>query len=165
MLNIVRKKIAVRTLFGLLVSLAAVGSTAQAQVRDIYSATADAHHDIAQALVTAQHEHKRVILDFGGNWCGDCHVLDIYLHQEPNASLLEDNFVMVHIDVGHYDRNLDLADKYKVPLKRGVPELVILDAHGRMLEGQRYSEFESMKKVDPNGVTNFLNQWKAKQKV
>lgn len=161
----VQKAVVHRISFVLLVSLASICFAAQAQVRDIYSAAADAHHDIAQALVTAQHEHKRIILDFGGNWCGDCHVLDIYLHQEPNASLLEDNFVIVHIDVGHYDHNLDLAEKYKVPLKRGVPELVILDAHGRMLEGQRYSEFESMKKVDPNEVTAFLNQWKAKQKV
>jgi thiol:disulfide interchange protein len=158
-------KLVQRFLFALLVTIPVAGTIAQAQGSIIYSDTADAHHDIAQALVTAQHEHKRVILDFGGNWCGDCKVLDIYFHQQPNLDLLENNFVIVHINVGHYDQNLDLADKYHVPLKRGVPEVVILDAHGKMLEGQQYSMFESMSKVDPSSVTQFLNQWKPKQKT
>src|SRR5580704_18689909 len=106
--------------------------TARAQGRVIYSDTADAHHDIAQALVTAQHEHKRVILDFGGNWCGDCQVLDIYMHQQPNLDLLDNNFVLVHVNIGHYDRNTDLAEKYEIPLKKGVPGLAVLDAHGKV---------------------------------
>ena len=63
--------------FALVAILTLVTLAARAQRRIIYSDTADAHHDIAQALVTAQHEHKRVILDFGGNWCIDCQVLDI----------------------------------------------------------------------------------------
>lgn len=137
----------------------------QAQTRIIYSDTADAHQDIAHALATAQHEHKRVILDFGGNWCGDCQVLDIYFHQEPNLSLLQSNFVLVHVNIGRYDRNTDLADKYEVPLKRGVPGLAVLDAHGKLLYSQRNGEFEAMRKMDPASVTAFLNQWKAKQRA
>jgi thiol:disulfide interchange protein len=138
---------------------------ASAQSRIIYSDTADAHHDIAQALVTAQHEHKRVILDFGGNWCGDCQVLDIYFHQQPNLELLDNNFVLVHVNIGRYDRNTDIADKYQVPLKRGVPGLAVLDAHGKLLYSQKNGEFEAMRKMDPASVTEFLNQWKPKQKA
>ena len=138
---------------------------ASAQTRTIYSDTADANHDIAQALVTAQHEHKRVILDFGGNWCGDCQVLDIYLHQQPNLDLLENNFVLVHVNVGRYDKNTDLAEKYEVPLKRGVPGLAVLDAHGRLLYSQKNGEFEAMRKMDPASVTEFLNHWKPKAKA
>lgn len=136
---------------------------AGAQFRQIYSDTADAHADIAAALHTAAQEHKRVILDFGGNWCGDCKVLDIYFHQEPNASLLDKNFVLVDINIGRYDRNLDLAEKYQVPLKRGVPALAILDSHGRLLYSQKNGEFEAMRSMDPQSVTQFLNQWKPAQ--
>lgn len=139
--------------------------TASAQTRTIYSDTADANHDIAQALVTAQHEHKRVILDFGGNWCGDCQVLDIYMHQQPNLDLLENNFVLVHVNIGRYDKNTDIADKYQVPLKRGVPGLAVLDAHGRLLYSQKNGEFEAMRKMDPASVTEFLNYWKPKSKA
>jgi thiol:disulfide interchange protein len=155
-------RFAQKALFALLAVWIFAGP-AQAQTRTIYSDTADAHHDIEQALVTARHEHKRIILDFGGNWCGDCQVLDIYIHQEPNLSLLQSNFVLVHVNIGRYDRNTDIADKYQVPLKRGVPGLAVLDAHGKLLYSQRNGEFESMRKMDPGSVTAFLNQWKPKQ--
>ncbi len=148
------------SLLPLLFALAGISAVAQSRI--IYSATADAHADIAQAIKTATTEHKHIILDFGGNWCGDCQVLDIYIHQQPNLSLLDNNYVLVHVDVGHYDKNLDLAAKYDIPLKRGVPALAVLDAHGRILYSQKNGEFESMRRMDPASVTEFLNQWKPK---
>ena len=154
-----RIRVAAAAIF-ILVSLAAF-----AQGRIIYSDTADAHHDIAQALVTAQHEHKRVILDFGGNWCIDCQVLDIYFHQQPNLELLQNNFVLVHVNIGRYDRNFDVAAKYGIPLEHGVPKLAVLDARGKLLYGQVKGEFKSMSRMDPSSVTEFLNQWKPKPKA
>ena len=150
-----------RAVFAAVFALAGISMAAQGRI--IYSATADAHADIAQAIKTAGSTHKRIILDFGGNWCGDCQVLDIYFHQQPNLPLLENNFVLVHVDVGHYDKNLDLAEKYNIPLKRGVPALAILDQHGRLLYSQKNGEFEAMRKMDPASVTEFLNQWKPKR--
>ncbi|MGC2298765.1 MAG: thioredoxin family protein [Acidobacteriaceae bacterium] len=133
----------------------------QFQPRHIYNEGADAHAEIRDALATAAREHKRVILDFGGNWCGDCQVLDIYFRQQPNAQLLQSNYVLVDIDIGRYDHNTDLADKYDVPLKRGVPALAVLDAHGRVLYSQKTGEFENMRHMDPNSVTSFLEHWKS----
>ena len=137
------------------------GMIASAQSRNIYSATADAHADIAQAIRTAAREHKRVLLDFGGNWCGDCQVLSIYFHQAPNQSILDKNYVLVDIDIGHMDKNVDLAQKYDVPLQKGVPALAILDARGHLLYSQKNGEFEAMRRMDSGSVTEFLNNWKA----
>ncbi len=141
----------------------ALGISATAQTRVIYSATADPHADIAQAIKTATADHKHIILDFGGNWCGDCQVLDIYFHQQPNLTLLENNYVLVHVDIGRMDKNTDVADKYDIPLKRGVPALAVLDARGRLLYSQKNGEFEAMRKMDPESVTAFLNEWKPKK--
>jgi thiol:disulfide interchange protein len=69
----------------------------------LYRADANAVADIHRALATANRQHKRVLLDFGGNWCLDCHVLDNAFHQPRIAPLLNDNFVLVHVDVGRYD--------------------------------------------------------------
>jgi len=144
-------------------SFAIAGIPALAQGRIIYSATADAHADIAQAVTTATHGHKHIILDFGGNWCGDCQVLDIYFHQPPNLQILDDNYILVHVDVGHFDKNTDVAEKYGIPLHRGVPALAVLDEHGRLLYSQKNGEFEAMRHMDPASVTEFLNQWKPKR--
>src|SRR5579872_5125237 len=120
-------------------------SPAFGQFRNVYSDTADAHAEIRDALARAAREHKRVILDFGGNWCGDCQVLDIYFHRAPNDAILTANYVLVDIDIGRYDKNLDLAAKYGVPLKLGVPALAVLDPHGRLLYSQKNGEFEKMR--------------------
>lgn len=150
------------SLFAILFVTLAV-SAAPAQTRQIYSDTADAHAQIKQALASAAREHKNVLLDFGGNWCGDCQVLDIYFHQAPNAELLKNNFELVDINIGRFDKNTDIAEKYQVPLKRGVPALAVLDARGHLLYSQKNGEFESMRRMDPQSVTAFLNQWKPKR--
>jgi thioredoxin 1 len=142
-----------------IVSAALTGS---AQTHQIYSDTADAHAEIKDALAKAATEHKRVILDFGGNWCGDCKALDYYFHDPANAALLAQNYVLVDIDIGSYDRNKDLADKYQVPLEKGVPALAVLDARGRVLYSQRNGEFEEMRTMESSSVTEFLNQWKPR---
>jgi thioredoxin 1 len=139
--------------------LAATGAFGQA--RSIYDENADAHAEVRAALARAAHEHKRVILDFGGNWCGDCQVLDLYFHREPNAALLAANFILVDIDIGRMDKNVDIAQKYDVPLQKGVPALAVLDPNGRLLYSQTHGEFESMRRMDSDSVTEFLERWKA----
>ena len=129
--------------------------------KHLYSAEADPKADIAAALKQAKAENKRVILDFGGDWCGDCQVLDIYLHQPPNLDLLDKNFLLVHVDIGHFDKNLDITEKYKVPLKKGVPALAVLDANGKLLYSQQAAEFGDMRYMYPTSVTDFLDKWKA----
>lgn len=129
--------------------------------KHLYSETANPSADIAAALKQARLEHKRVILDFGGDWCGDCQVLDIYMHQSPNAELLAKHFIVVHIDIGHMDHNVDVAEKYQVPIRKGVPALAVLDAHGTLLYSQKNGDFENMRNMNSTDVTAFLNKWKA----
>jgi thiol:disulfide interchange protein len=149
-----------RVLLTLVAALSATAAFAQFTPRHIYNENADPKAEIRDALATAAREHKRVILDFGGNWCGDCQVLDIYFHRAPNDQLLNTNYVLVDIDIGHMDKNVDVAEKYNVPLGKGVPALAVIDAHGRLLYSQKSGEFEKMRSMDPNSVTQFLKQWK-----
>jgi thiol:disulfide interchange protein len=126
--------------------------------KHLYSADADPKADIAAALKEARHEHKRVILDFGGDWCGDCQVLDIYYHQSPNAELLAKHFILVHVNIGHMDENVNIAQKYNVPITKGVPALAVLDARGNLLYSEHDKEFEH---TSPEAITSFLNRWKG----
>jgi len=76
---------------------------------DIYPAIDRAKADLSAALAASAASHKRVILDFGGNWCTDCHVLDRYFHDPVNRPILDANFILVHVNVGRMDENLDIA--------------------------------------------------------
>jgi thiol:disulfide interchange protein len=151
----------------LLLILTAASAPAPAQIIDkvnknLYSETANPTADIAAALARARREHKRVLLDFGGNWCGDCQLLDIYYHQSPNAELLAKNFILVHIDIGHMDKNVDVAKKYNVPITKGVPALAVIDANGKLLYSEREKEFEH---TSPEAINAFLNRWKPDNKA
>jgi thioredoxin 1 len=131
---------------------------------DIYPNPAQAKADIAGALKTAAALHKHVILDFGGNWCGDCIVLDMYLHDERNRQILAANYVLVHVNVGEYDANLDLAGKYNIPLNKGVPALAVLDSRGKLLYSQTGGQFEKMRQMNSSSVTAFLTHWEHEEK-
>lgn len=149
-----------KSIFVLTAILALAASQANSANRDIYPDPSQAHTDISAALKTAVHTHKRVLLDFGGNWCGDCQVLDIYFHNDQNRPILDANFVLVHVNVGHFDANLDIAQLYKIPLKRGVPAIAVLSENGKLLYSQQGGEFESMRTMESSAVTQFLVQWK-----
>lgn len=156
------------SLFALVLIVA--GATASAQWKktplqaparpnpQLYREDANANAEINEALVQATRQHKRVLLDFGGNWCLDCHVLDNAFHRPRIAPLLNSNFVLVHVDVGKYDKNLDLAKRYKVDLDKGVPSLAVLSPRGAVL----YStfDFERARVLSEEDVITFLDKWK-----
>ncbi len=129
--------------------------------KHLYDETTDPRTEIAAGLKKAQAEHKRVILDFGGDWCGDCQVLDIYFHDPMNLELLEKNFVVVHVFIGHMDKNIDLAALYGVPINRGVPALAVLDSRGKVLHAQQTGQFSDMRHMDISSVHEFLTHWKV----
>jgi thioredoxin 1 len=147
----------------LLVAISAVlfwGLPLRAADRQIYPDPAQARTDLTAALHRAAATHRHVLLDFGGNWCGDCQVLDIYFHDAANQALLQQNYVLVRINVGQLDQNQPIAQRYGITLSNGVPALVVLDEHGRLLYSQRTAEFKTMRRMDVGSVTSFLLQWK-----
>jgi len=116
--------------------------------------------EIASALAAASKDHKRVLLVFGGNWCYDCHVLDTTFRSKSISPLVNANYHVVHVNVGNYDKNLDLAKKYEIPLDKGVPSLAILEADGKLIVSQKKGEFESAVRLGPEDVVEFLKKWK-----
>jgi len=127
----------------------------------LYPDVGAARADIKSAQDRAASENKRVLLDFGGNWCGDCKALDLYFHKPENVALLQ-NFVVVHVNVGDsgIDKNFDVAEQYGIPLKKGVPALAVLGPDGKVLYAQNSGEFEDMRHMEPSSVNQFLMKWK-----
>ncbi len=125
----------------------------------VYPEVAAAEGDIASALATAKREHKRVLLDFGGDWCGDCQVLNVYFHQPENLALLDKHYVLVDVNVGHFDQNVDVAGRYGIRLDNGVPQLAVLTSAGKPVVEQ-HGEFRQMRDMESSSVHEFLEKWK-----
>jgi thioredoxin 1 len=103
-----------------------------------------------------------VILVFGANWCYDCHVLDATFHSKNFAAVVNASYHVVHVNVGDEgDKNLDLAEKYGVPLKKAVriPSLAVLDPGGKVVYSQKNGEFDNSVRIGPTDVAAFLKKW------
>jgi thioredoxin 1 len=125
---------------------------------NLYAADTDAKQEIAEAIAAAGKENKRVLLVFGGNWCLDCHVLDNAFHNPHIAPVLNQNFKVVHVDIGEGNKNLDLVKKYNIPLEKGVPSVAVLNQRGMRLYSS--AEFEKARSMTEEDVLAFLNLWK-----
>jgi thiol:disulfide interchange protein len=125
----------------------------------IYDENADAAKQIAEALAVAKKENKRVVLQFGANWCGWCHKLHKLFQTDADiAAKLKEAYIVVLVDVnkGH---NGDVDKKYGNPTRFGLPAIVILDADGKALVTQDTGKLEEGDHHDPKKVLAFLNQW------
>ena len=129
----------------------------------LYPDPAQASADIAAAVAQAAREGKRVLVDFGGDWCTDCKVLDVNMRKPENAAILALSYVVVHVNVGDrgIETNFDVARRYGIPLEKGVPALAVLDGKGTVVHAQKAGEFENMRAMDPASVHGFLVQWQG----
>lgn len=126
---------------------------------NLYDTKADAKQEIADVLKEAKADHKKVILVFGGNWCIDCQVLDYWFHDPHIQPTVDANYHVIHVDVGQFDKNLDLPEKYGTTIKKGVPSLSILSSEGKVLFGDTTGEFEKAAHMDPREILAFLQKW------
>jgi thioredoxin 1 len=121
-----------------------------------YNEKADARADVQQALAAAQADHKNVLLVFGANWCKDCRDLDKALHGS-SAALIDGKFHVVKIDVGNFDKNLDLANSYGNPIKMGIPAVVELSADNHVIYSTKGGELADARKMGEQGIYDFLS--------
>lgn len=123
-----------------------------------YNETADAKLDIQQALTQAATNQTPIIIVFGANWCGDCKMLDTAMKTGTSAPLLARDFIIVKVDVGHWNKNFDIAKTYGVPLEKGIPEVAIISAKNEVLYVTREGELASAHSMGEKGIYEFLKK-------
>jgi protein disulfide-isomerase len=123
-----------------------------------YNERADAKLDIRQALAQAAMSNTPVIVVFGANWCPDCRALDKAMEQGASAPLLARDFEIVKVSVGRFDKNLDVAKSYGVPLEKGIPAVVILSAKNEVLYATRAGEVADARSMSDRGIYDFFKK-------
>jgi thioredoxin 1 len=121
-----------------------------------YNESADAAADLQRALAAAQANRNDVLLVFGANWCPDCRELDKALNGSSHA-LIAGRFQVVKIDVGRFDKNLDVANQYGNPIRMGIPAVVILTADNHIVYSSKAGELANARKMGQTGIYDFLS--------
>ena len=123
-----------------------------------YDGKASGKAQIAAAVAQAKASNKRVLVQFGGNWCVFCEALDKLIAQTPALQALHARYVAIHVDAG---TNADLNEAYGKPFDLGFPVLLVLDGDGKLLHTQASTAFQLPTAVghDPGAVHDFLKAW------
>ena len=136
-------------------SLLAVAFSANAATAP-YDELANAPAQIQTSLQEAKVTNKPVLVVFGANWCGDCKVLDMSLKTGASAPLIQQHFKMVKVNVGKFDRNLDIAEAYGVPLKKGIPAVAILSIDGKVIYATKTGELADARNMGDTAIYDFF---------
>jgi len=123
-----------------------------------YDEKADAKADLQRALSAAKSSSMPVLVIFGANWCPDCRALDQALSTGKNAELVAREFKVVKVDVGNFDRNLDLAARYGNPIKKGIPAAVVLSPEDQVLYATRLGELADARHMSDTGIYDFFKR-------
>ncbi|HET7400320.1 MAG TPA: thioredoxin family protein [Usitatibacter sp.] len=123
-----------------------------------YDEAADAHAQVAQAVSAAAGDHRPVLVVFGANWCPDCRALDMAMKDGRNAELIGREFRVVKVDVGRFDRNVDVAERYGVPLKKGIPAVAIVAPDGHALYATKAGELADARGMSEDGLYRFFRE-------
>lgn len=148
----------------LVLLLSATLSLAARAATGPYDEAADAHSDIKAALAVAKDSKLQVLVVFGANWCGDCKTLDASFKSGPTAPLIEKSFRVVKVNVGRFDHNVDIADAYDVPLKKGIPSIAVLSPDGTVAFATRAGELANARSMGEKGIYDFFAQLASEAK-
>jgi thioredoxin-related protein len=139
--------------------------TTAAKKPSIYDKTADTEVQLAKAMATAKRDDKRILVMFGGDWCGWCHKLhELFASDADIRKVLSYEYVLVMVDTTAPGAE-DLFKKCRAALPKdelekpiGVPFLGVLDANGKIVTAQRTDPLETGDHHEPGRVKEFLNR-------
>jgi thioredoxin-related protein len=124
----------------------------------IYVEQANGKDLIAAAITKAKLDHKNVLIEWGGNWCGWCYKLHDVFHKDPLVRpMVYEEFELVLVDER---ANRDLMMEYGGrDRKYSFPHLTVLDSDGIVLTNQETGSLEEGPNHDPKLVAQFLQKW------
>jgi thiol:disulfide interchange protein len=139
----------------------AVASLSDLSVPDRpYDESANADAAVDAAFAKAKAEHKRVMLDLGGNWCGDCRVLAGLMDLPEMRRFLDAHYVVVSVDVGRFKKNLQVPARFGITKRLvGVPSVLVATPDGRLVNRGDIFALADARSMTPQAIADWLAQW------
>ena len=123
-----------------------------------YDTARNPAEDVRAAIDRAQTEHKRVLVEVGGQWCGWCKILDRFFKDTPEVhALLEQHFLIVKVNFSRENENTEFLSQY--PAIHGYPHIFVLESDGSFLHSQDTALLEEGRGYNQQAVVSFLREW------
>lgn len=125
---------------------------AAAKEAPAYDEKADAKADLVKAIAKAKAGRKKVLVVFGANWCPDCRALAAQMKSDSVARRVGKSFVVTKVEIGNWDRNMDIAERFGNPTRKGIPAVAVLDAKGKLIRATAAGELASARAMGEDQV-------------
>ena len=102
---------------------------------------------------------KQPVIIFGGNWCPDCRILEGTLAMPTIKKFIDQHYQIMHIDIGRYDRNMELMNHLNIESKKGVPRVVILDFKKNIVNSSTSSEWTTARDRKQQEIYNYFQKF------
>jgi hypothetical protein len=125
-----------------------------------YDENVNADVAVAAAFARAAASNKRVLIDLGGNWCGDCRVLAGIMELPEMKRFLDAHYVVVSVDVGRFNKNLQVPARFGITERlEGVPSVLIAEANGNLVNKDHIFALADARSMTPQAIADWLAQW------
>ena len=125
-----------------------------------YDEKANATQDVAKARAKAKAAHKLLLIDLGGNWCADCRILASVMEQPEMRPFMKKHYELVTVDVGRFDKNMAIAERYGFKKLEGVPALLIVDpATNKVINRDKIFALADARSMSPQALADWLAKW------
>jgi len=112
--------------------------------------------DIERFLDSSINKLKQPIIIFGGNWCPDCRILEGTLQLPTIKKYMIEHYEILHVDVGRYDKNMNLISYFKIPKEEGVPRVLVFDNKKNILNMESTKEWTTARDRKQQEIFNYF---------
>ncbi|MFL2703104.1 MAG: thioredoxin family protein [Gammaproteobacteria bacterium] len=112
--------------------------------------------DIERFLDSSINKSKQPIIIFGGNWCPDCRILEGTLQLPTIKKYMIEHYEIMHVDVGRYDKNMNLISYFKIPKEEGVPRVLVFDTNKNILNMESTKEWTTARDRKQQEIFNYF---------
>jgi thioredoxin 1 len=130
-----------------------------------YDESADARAGVFAGRKSAEENDRFLMITFGANWCQDCRNLYVNLESEEVSAYVDDKFDFVRVDIGKFNRNVELARELGVNLEYGVPAAIFYDRDGNVIGATNEGELEPARLYTSKQILKFVRDVTERSRI
>ena len=102
---------------------------------------------------------KQPVIIFGANWCPDAKYLAGVLELPSVKNFIDRHFLLLHVDVGKYERNTELFNFFDSAIQDGIPRIFILNHTGETINLKVNDQMRTARQQEPQAIFNYFQSF------